>query len=101
MMRNYFTIAAVAALCGCSTGIVPTDQGKYMIENHGGGPAATGETIKADVYKEANKFCEAKGLTLLTVSIKTQNTIPFVHGPSASLEFKCVPAPVAAASAPQ
>lgn len=100
-MRVHTMIAALAALAGCSTGIVPTDQGKYMIENHGGGPATTGESIKADVYAEANKFCATKGLQVQTVSIKTQNTIPFVHGPSASLEFRCVPLAASAASAPQ
>lgn len=85
-----FAIAAVTLLAACSTGVVPTDQDKYMISTNGA-PMASSESMKADVYTDANKFCAAKGLKVETVSIKTQNNVPFVHRPSATLEFRCTP----------
>ena len=100
-MRRIAAGAVAVVVCACSTGIVPTDQGKYMISNHGGAPGTTGDSMKADVYTEANKFCAGKGLALETVSVKTLNMIPFVHPPSATLEFRCVPITASAASSPQ
>lgn len=82
--------AGAAILAGCSTGIIPTDQGKYMVSKHGGAPGTVGTDLKADVYVEANTFCSKQGKLVETITTTTQNAIPFVHGPAASLEFRCV-----------
>lgn len=99
-MQRLSAVCLLAALAACSTGIVPTDEGKYMISTKGS-IWSNPDGIKADEYTEANKFCADKGMTVETVSAKAQDAVPFVRHPNATLEFRCVPArQAAAASAP-
>ncbi len=79
-------------LFGCqSTGVVPMDQDSYMIGKKDGAPGlGVSLTNKAEVYREANEFCRAKGLEVKTLQVTTMPARPAQLG-STELHFKCVP----------
>lgn len=81
-------------LAGCaSTGVVTVDQGTYMISKQSAaGMFGTPEGVKADIYREANEFCAARGQSVETVKAETKHAIPFTRQGSASLTFRCVTA---------
>jgi hypothetical protein len=84
----------LACLAGCaSTGVVPTGGDTYMLAKTGaGGMFSSGAAIAADLYAEAGTFCGAKGLTVETVEVVSEDSIPFVRMNRANLRFRCVPA---------
>lgn len=83
-----FTTILVA---GCqSTGVIPMDQDSYMIGKKDGSPGlGVSLSNKADVYREANDFCRAKGLEVKTLEVITTPARPAQLG-STELHFKCV-----------
>lgn len=94
MNHSYLSIFAimVTMIAGCaSTGVIPMDQDSYMIGKKDGSPGiGVSLTNKAEVYKEANAFCKAKGLEVLTLRVDTTPSMPARLG-STELQFKCVP----------
>lgn len=93
MLRAYswiFTISAVM-FAGCqSTGVIPMDQDSYMIGKKDGSPGiGVSLSNKAEVYREANAFCQAKGLEVMTLHVTTTPSMPAQLG-STELQFKCV-----------
>jgi hypothetical protein len=79
-------------LAGCGTpSVVRMDGDTYFIEKRsaqaGFGPP---EGAKAEVYEIANKFCEARGMTLETVNFTMVNS-GFARPGSVALQFRCVP----------
>jgi len=85
-------IVAALSIAGCaSTGVVPVDQDSFMIGKKDGTPGL-GVSLKnkAEVYKEANEFCQAKGLEVKTLQVTTTPARPAQLG-STELHFKCVP----------
>lgn len=93
MNRTYFFLFAISAMMivGCSsTGVIPMDQDSYMIGKKDGTPGL-GESLsnKAEVYREANAFCQAKGLEVSTLRVNTIPAMPARLG-STELQFKCV-----------
>lgn len=80
----------VVLLAGCaSTGVIQTNPGVYTISKRaaqaGFGPPVA---AKADVYKEANAYCAARGQQVETVN--TAETPSGFGRPSAfTLEFRC------------
>ncbi len=91
-MRKLYSAALAVMLVGCaSTGVIPTDQGKYMIsKTSGGGMFVSGEQVKADLYVEANEFCAKRDQVVETIKAEGESAIPFVRSSRASLEFRCV-----------
>ena len=89
--RIVVSLAAVI-MAGCaSTGVIPVDQDSYMIGKKDGSPGlGVSLTNKADVYREANDFCKAKGLEVKTLQVTTTPSRPEQLG-STELHFKCVP----------
>ncbi len=83
---------ATVVLFGCqSTGIISMDQDSYMIGRKDGSPGlGVSLTNKAEVYREANEFCRAKGLEVKTLQVTTTPARPAQLG-STELHFKCVP----------
>lgn len=79
------------AISGCqSTGIIPMDRDSYMIGKKDGTPGlGVSLSNKADVYREANDFCRAKGLEVQTLEVTTTPARPGQLG-STELHFKCV-----------
>jgi len=97
MLKRIFKVSAIIALgvgiVGCaSTGVVPADHGTYMISKQSAaGIFGTPDGVRADIYKEANVFCDGQGKGVETVNTEIKGAIPFVRTGSAMLVFKCVP----------
>ena len=93
-MKLKYPLVAVAAilLTGCkSTGVIPMGQDSYMIGKKDGSPGlGVSLSNKAAVYREANAFCQAKGLEVMTLRCTTTPAMPGQLG-STELYFKCVP----------
>lgn len=92
MHLKYFTIPLVITLSACatSTGVIAVDKGTYYVSKRGpqvsfGPPVAQ----KADVYREANEFCDKREKVVETVDLVEVNQVFGRHG-SASLTFRCV-----------
>jgi hypothetical protein len=84
----------ILAVClsGCaSSGIVPMDKGVYLITKRSF-QVGTGAPVgsKAEVYQEANAYCEGKGMAVETVDFQMRDTKVASPG-SVALQFKCVP----------
>lgn len=92
MTRNIGMILLLAVISGCaSTGVIPMDKDSYMIGKKDGSPGlGVSLSNKAEVYKEANEFCSAKGLEVETLNVITTPARPAQLG-STELQFKCVP----------
>ena len=92
-MKKLLVITSIAAsaLAGCaSTGVIPMDQDSYMIGKKDGAPGlGVSLSNKAEVYREANDFCRAKGLEVMTLEVTTTPARPAQLG-STELHFKCV-----------
>jgi hypothetical protein len=92
-MKKLLVAASLATSClvGCaSTGVIPMDQDSYMIGKKDGAPGlGVSLSNKADVYREANEFCRAKGLEVMTLEVITTPARPAQLG-STELHFKCV-----------
>lgn len=67
------------------------DQDSYFIGKKDGTPGiGISLSNKAEVYREANEFCKAKGLEVKTLNVTTKPSMPAQLG-STELQFKCVP----------
>ncbi len=91
LLTYLFTISTVFFISGCqSTGVIPMDQDSYMVGKKDGTPGlGVSLTNKAEVYREANDFCRAKGLEVLTLQVTTTPARLAQLG-STELHFKCV-----------
>ena len=84
-----FPVLLVLSACQ-STGVIPTGQNSYMIGKKDGTPGlGVSLSNKAEVYKEANEFCAAKGLALQEVHSVVTPAMPAQLG-STELYFKCI-----------
>lgn len=90
-MRVFGIFVLVACLSGCaSSGVVPMDRGIFLITKRSG-QIGTGAPVgaKADVYREANAYCQGQAMAVETVDF--QMTASKVASPgSVALQFKCV-----------
>jgi hypothetical protein len=87
---KYVRVATLLVVLGCSsTGVVPMDNGTYMIAKRsaqaGFGPPVA---AKAQVYREANAFCARQGKTVETVNLELTDS-GFARPGSVTLEFRC------------
>jgi hypothetical protein len=78
-------------LIGCqSSGVIPMSQNSYFIGKKDGSPGiGISFTNKAEVYQEANEFCNKKGLEVKTLRETVIASAPARLG-STELHFKCV-----------
>jgi hypothetical protein len=88
---KYLIIILIAFLSACqSTGVISMDHGTYMIGKKDGSPGlGVSLTNKAEVYKEANDFCNKRGLEVKTINV-TVKPAKIANLGSTELEFKCV-----------
>ena len=91
MQSNLKVIIASLVLSSCaSSGVVPMDKGTYLISQRsaqlGIGPPVG---VKADVYREANEFCEKQGNAVETVNLDMVESMPARPG-SVVLQFRCI-----------
>lgn len=79
-------------ITGCSsTGVVQTGKGQYMIaKTSAGGGFVSAEGTKAELYKEANAFCNKQGMVVDTIKITGKDGRVFVRSASAELQFRCI-----------
>ena len=78
-------------ISGCSsTGVIPMSQDSYFIGKKDGS-LGVGISLsnKAEVYQEANAFCNKKNLEVLTLRVTVTPSAPGSLG-STELHFKCV-----------
>ena len=90
-MKPQISLVAVTGLLfGCaSTGVVPMDKDSYFIGKKDRTPGfGISLTIKAEVYNEANEFCNAKNLDVETLSLNVTPARPGQFG-STDLQFRC------------
>jgi hypothetical protein len=84
-------ILIILLLSGCSsTGVVPMDRDSYFIGRKDGTPGlGVSLSNKAEVYQEANAFCNNKHQN---IHILTSNITPARPGQlgSTEIQFKCV-----------
>lgn len=91
-LKYSLVVVVIILLTGCkSTGVIPMGQDSYMIGKKDGSPGlGVSLSNKAAVYREANAFCQAKGLEVMTLHCTTTPAMPGQLG-STELYFKCVP----------
>ena len=84
-------LAAVGAI-GCATpgsGIVEIADDTYMHSKFGSMLTYSGGEVKAELYKEANQFCAAKGKKLKPLNSTSQDSGIGTYA-SAEIQFKCL-----------
>lgn len=89
------TLLTLLTLTACSsTGILQTGPDTYMVSKRSA-QAGFGPPVgaKADVYKEANEHCLKQGKVIETIKLDQVNS-GFARPAAASLEFRCVAAPI-------
>ena len=91
LVRSFITLFTAICISGCqSTGVIQMDHDTYMIGKKDGTPGlGVSLSNKAEVYKEANSFCNEKGLKVETVKVVVLPAKVAKLG-STELEFKCV-----------
>jgi len=91
-LKSPITLALILALTGCaSSGVVPVERDVFMVTKQSargafGSPAA----LMADLYAEANAFCEKRNSIVETIQEIPRDGIPFIRSADADLRFRCV-----------
>lgn len=88
-MKNKVLIFCAVLLAGCSTGIVPMGRETFMVSQKGSVYSTVG-SLKAKCLKQANAYCENKGLSMVIVSTSGHDGGFGVMG-TCELEFLAVP----------
>lgn len=91
LKHSLFIVLSVFGISACqSTGVIQMDHGTYMIGKKDGS-LGLGVSLsnKAEVYKEANAFCQEKDLVVETIKV-TVSPAKLAKLGSTELEFKCV-----------
>lgn len=77
-------------LSGCSgPGVVPMGPDTYMVAKDGSFTTFGGGAVKAELYKEANAFCEGKGKQLMPVKDASRDS-GYGRYANAELQFRCL-----------
>jgi len=89
-MKYIWVILVVLTLSSCrSTGVVPMDSGTYFIAKRslqaGFGPP---DGVRADVYREANNFCNQEKKEVETIKLDVTNS-GFGRPGNVFLSFRC------------
>lgn len=88
----YVSLLAVSVtVVGCAstnTGIVPISADTYMYAKQDW-TAYSGSVVKAELYKEANEFCIAKGKKFIPLSSTSEDYKLNLASAAAEIQFKC------------
>jgi len=85
-------LTLILTVTGCaSSGVVPVERDVFMVTKQSargafGSPAA----LLADLYAEANAFCEKRNSIVETIQEIPRDGIPFIRSADADLRFRCV-----------
>ena len=92
MKLFYAFIPLFMIFSGCaSTGVVSINHDTFMIsKKSAAGVFGTAGGVTADIYVEANEYCERSGKSVETVTLDVKEAKPFVRTGSATLNFKCL-----------
>ena len=83
------TVAGVIVCATPGSGIVEIADDTYMDSKFGSMLTFSGGEVKAELYKEANQFCAAKGKKLIPLD-STANDSGIGTYASAEIQFKCL-----------
>jgi hypothetical protein len=76
---------------GCaSSGPVPMGRDTFMITKQSSTGFHSGASVKADIYREANEFCDKKGLKFQPVSDRALDGVPGRAFANAEIIFRCL-----------
>lgn len=91
-MRHLLLPMIALLLAGCSgPGVVPMGRDTYMIAKDGSFTTFGGGAVKAELYQEANTFCERKGKQLMPVKDASRDS-GYGRYANAELQFRCLDA---------
>ena len=89
IMKLLVPFIAVLLTVGCTTSkVIMTAPGTYMVNSSGAG-FSTG-SVRANVFKAANKYCASKGLEPAPISFKAIPGVLARNPPTADLIFICL-----------
>lgn len=91
MIKLVFIVAiTTSALAGCATntGIVQIADDTYMYAKQDW-MAHSGGVVKAELYKEANAFCAAKGKKFTPANSSSQDALLYQASAGAEIQFTC------------
>lgn len=88
---RYLLVPTIALiLAGCSgPGVVPMGRDTYMIAKDGSFTTFSGGAVKAELYREANAFCESKSKQLMPVKDSSADKGYGRHA-NAEVQFRCL-----------
>lgn len=92
MRALLLSLGLIFILSSCaSTGVIPTNKDTFMISKQSAaGIFGTAGGVTADVFAEANTYCNNMGKSVETVNLDVKEAKPFVRTGSATLYFKCI-----------
>ncbi|MGE8098073.1 hypothetical protein [Pseudomonas fluorescens] len=91
-MRLLLVPTIALLITGCSgPGVVPMGRDTYMIAKDGSFTTFGGGAVKAELYQEANAFCETKGKQLMPVKEASRDS-GYGRYANAELQFRCLDA---------
>lgn len=89
MKNRLLLICFASVLTACASGPISMGKDTYMMTDTGAWSWSSGSTLKANLYREANEFCESKGKDMLPVGAQ-HNHADFSTFARAELQFRCV-----------
>jgi hypothetical protein len=91
-MLRLAVISLAITVAGCSgPGVVPMGRDTYMIAKDGSFTTFGGAAVKAELYQEANAFCESKGKHLMPVKDSSRDS-GYARYANAEVQFRCLDA---------
>lgn len=89
-MRQLLVPTIALLISGCSgPGVVPMGRDTYMIAKEGSFTTFSGGAVKAELYQQANGFCEGKGKQLMPLKDSSIDKGYGRHA-SAEVQFRCL-----------
>jgi hypothetical protein len=90
LMRLLLIPTITLLIAGCSgPGVVPMGRDTYMVAKDGSFTTFGGGAVKAELYQEANAFCESKGKQLMPVKDASRDS-GYGRYANAELQFRCL-----------
>lgn len=95
-MRIFILLVIMLALSACATtsnstkDIVSIGKDTFMVGRSGSIFVDSGSEVKAQLYRDANDYCNTKGKILVQISESHKDKIMGVSAASAELKFRCL-----------
>ena len=91
-MRILMVSTIALFIAGCTgPGVVPMGRDTYMIAKEGSFTTFSGGAVKAELYQEANAFCDGKGKQLMPLKDSSIDKGYGRHA-NAEVQFRCLDA---------